>query len=206
MKITAAVRWEYQKCNFSRGNTWKNSESESFHPLFLPFSPLRSASCVRQEELQTAAPPAHPHENAPIYVPKSVRPLPPLPGKQHRFRCYHPIPEHANEFIKDTFLELLNQKSFTKITVTEICKNAEINRGTFNLHYYDIHDVLSDIFNDMTQDMLTTSKGRSFILSKSKSCSYPFCPENTFDGNHNTGHCLNEWLPFHQQTDAPQSL
>ena len=69
------------------------TESESFHPLFLPFSPLRSASCVRQEELQTAAPPAHPHENAPIYVPKSVRPLPPLPGKQHRFRCYHPIPD-----------------------------------------------------------------------------------------------------------------
>ena len=26
----------------------------------------------------------------------------------------------------------------------------------FYLHYYDIHDVLSDIFNDMTQDMLTT--------------------------------------------------
>ncbi|MFR7619463.1 MAG: TetR/AcrR family transcriptional regulator [Blautia sp.] len=63
---------------------------------------------------------------------------------------------YTRQTIKDTFLELLNQKSFTKITVTEICKNAEINRGTFYLHYYDIHDVLSDIFNDMTQDMLTT--------------------------------------------------
>lgn len=63
---------------------------------------------------------------------------------------------YTRQTIKDTFLELLKQKSFTKITVTEICKNAEINRGTFYLHYYDIHDVLSDIFNDMTQDMLTT--------------------------------------------------
>ena len=63
---------------------------------------------------------------------------------------------YTRQTIKDTFLELLNQKSFTKITVTEICKNAEINRGTFYLHYYDIHDVLSDILNDMTQDMLTT--------------------------------------------------
>lgn len=63
---------------------------------------------------------------------------------------------YTRQTIKDTFLELLTQKSFTKITVTEICKNAEINRGTFYLHYYDIHDVLSDIFNDMTQDMLTT--------------------------------------------------
>lgn len=63
---------------------------------------------------------------------------------------------YTRQTIKDTFLELLKQKNFTKITVTEICKNAEINRGTFYLHYYDIHDVLSDIFNDMTQDMLTT--------------------------------------------------
>ena len=63
---------------------------------------------------------------------------------------------YTRQTIKDTFLELLKQKSFTKITVTEICKNAEINRGTFYLHYYDIHDVLTDIFDDMTQDMLTT--------------------------------------------------
>ena len=63
---------------------------------------------------------------------------------------------YTRQTIKDTFLELLNQKSFTKITVTEICKNAEINRGTFYLHYYDIYDVLSDILNNMTQDMLTT--------------------------------------------------
>lgn len=63
---------------------------------------------------------------------------------------------YTRQTIKDTFLELLKQKSFTKITVTEVCKNAEINRGTFYLHYYDIYDILSDIFNDMTQDMLTT--------------------------------------------------
>ena len=51
---------------------------------------------------------------------------------------------YTRQTIKDTFLELLKQKSFTKITVTEICKNAEINRGTFYLHttismmYYQI--------------------------------------------------------------------
>ena len=41
---------------------------------------------------------------------------------------------YTRQTIKDTFLELLKQKSFTKITVTEVCKNAEINRGTFYLH------------------------------------------------------------------------
>ena len=80
---------------------------------------------------------------------------------------------YTRQTIKDTFLELLKQKSFTKITVTEVCKNAEINRGTFYLHYYDIYDVLSDIFNDMTQDMLATVD-HLFCLNQ-KSCSYPFC-------------------------------
>ena len=49
---------------------------------------------------------------------------------------------YTRQTIKDTFLELLKQKSFTKITVTEICKNAEINRGTFYLHYKDVFDLL----------------------------------------------------------------
>ena len=42
---------------------------------------------------------------------------------------------YTRQTIKDTFLELLKQKSFTKITVTEVCKNAEINRGTFYIFY-----------------------------------------------------------------------
>ena len=33
---------------------------------------------------------------------------------------------YTRQTIKDTFLELLKQKSFTKITVTEVCKNAEM--------------------------------------------------------------------------------
>jgi AcrR family transcriptional regulator len=42
---------------------------------------------------------------------------------------------YTRQTIKDTFLELLKQKGFTKITVTEICKNAETNRtDRFYLH------------------------------------------------------------------------
>ena len=37
---------------------------------------------------------------------------------------------YTRQSIKETFLELLKQKNFTKITVTEICKISEINRGT----------------------------------------------------------------------------
>ena len=61
---------------------------------------------------------------------------------------------YTRQTIKDTFLELLKQKSFTKITVTEICKNAEINRGTFyreavvpQMNYIIIFDVRDDVVN-----------------------------------------------------------
>lgn len=95
---------------------------------------------------------------------------------------------YTRQTIKDTFLELLKQKSFTKITVTEVCKNAEINRGTFYLHYYDIYDVLSDIFNDMTQDMLTTVD-HLFCLNQK---AVPIRSVRKYRWNHNTGHCF--WM------------
>ena len=82
---------------------------------------------------------------------------------------------YTRQIIKETFLKLLEKKSFTKITVTELCRIAEINRGTFYLHYYDMEDVLDDILNDMLSD---TSSVMEHVLSQkcqSPNCSYPFC-------------------------------
>ena len=86
---------------------------------------------------------------------------------------------YTRQSIKETFLELLKQKNFTKITVTEICKISEINRGTFYLHYYDIHDVLEDILNDITQDMKTTV---TFILPKPEKLFLSLLPKDS-NGN-----------------------
>ncbi|MCI8417079.1 MAG: TetR/AcrR family transcriptional regulator [Lachnospiraceae bacterium] len=82
---------------------------------------------------------------------------------------------YTKQVIKETFLKMLEKNSFAKITVTELCRMAEINRGTFYLHYYDINDVLDDVFNDMLSD---TSSVMDHVLSRkcdSPSCSYPFC-------------------------------
>ena len=49
---------------------------------------------------------------------------------------------YTRQTIKDTFLELLNQKSLTKNPVTELCKTDEINRGTYYLQYYELYYVL----------------------------------------------------------------
>ena len=44
--------------------------------------------------------------------------------------------------IEDCFLALLQEKPVSKVTVTELCQMAQINRATFYKHYLDIPDLL----------------------------------------------------------------
>ncbi|MCL2192705.1 MAG: TetR/AcrR family transcriptional regulator [Treponema sp.] len=52
---------------------------------------------------------------------------------------------YTQSVIKKIFIELLREKPIEKITVTEICKTAEINRGTFYTHFNDPYDLLRQI-------------------------------------------------------------
>lgn len=48
----------------------------------------------------------------------------------------------TEDAICNAFLELLLERDIRKISVKEICDRAEINRGTFYLHYTDIVDLI----------------------------------------------------------------
>ena len=50
--------------------------------------------------------------------------------------------------IKDALLELLEQDSFDKITVASLCRQAEITRATFYLHFPSLDDVLNEVLDD----------------------------------------------------------
>ena len=50
--------------------------------------------------------------------------------------------------IQDSLFELMGKKPIEKITITELCKNADINRTTFYAHYSDQYDLLSKIENE----------------------------------------------------------
>ena len=43
--------------------------------------------------------------------------------------------KYTKDIIKKSLLKMVKKKPFEKITVTEICKICEINRGTFYIHY-----------------------------------------------------------------------
>ena len=55
--------------------------------------------------------------------------------------------------IKKAFFELMAEKSFDKITVSDITDKALINRGTFYAHYKDKFDLLEQIEDETIEDM-----------------------------------------------------
>lgn len=80
---------------------------------------------------------------------------------------------YTRQTIRDTLLELMQEKGFNRATVTEVCRRAEINRGTFYLHYLDLNDVLDDI---LTQLMSETTCALDHVLCPNRQCAtYPFC-------------------------------
>lgn len=55
--------------------------------------------------------------------------------------------------IQESFMRLLQDKPFESITVGDIANMAEINRGTFYLHYIDKFDLLDQIEQQMFEDI-----------------------------------------------------
>jgi len=59
----------------------------------------------------------------------------------------------TKKLIQDTFLRLLDEKSFESITIGDIAKAAQINRGTFYLHYYDKYNLLEQMEQQLIEDL-----------------------------------------------------
>lgn len=51
--------------------------------------------------------------------------------------------------LKSTFIAMLEDMTFEKITVTDICKRSDTSRITFYTHYADKYALVDDIFTDM---------------------------------------------------------
>lgn len=66
--------------------------------------------------------------------------------------------------IEQSFLELLPEKPMSRITVTELCEKAQINRATFYKHYMDIPDLLETIEEDLFQKIRTFFDGNDLEL------------------------------------------
>ena len=59
----------------------------------------------------------------------------------------------TKQLIQKSFMEILQNKSFDSITVGDIAKAANINRGTFYLHFLDKFDLLDQIEQQLFEDL-----------------------------------------------------
>ncbi len=65
--------------------------------------------------------------------------------------------KYTKKVIKETLITLLNEKEINKITVSEICKIADINRTTFYRYYLDVYDLLDKIKEEFVNELLIVS-------------------------------------------------
>ncbi|ARQ05761.1 DNA-binding transcriptional regulator EnvR [Macrococcoides canis] len=59
----------------------------------------------------------------------------------------------TKESIKSAYFELLKEKPFKDITVNQIAEKADINRGTFYLHYLDKFDLREQLENEVLEQL-----------------------------------------------------
>lgn len=73
---------------------------------------------------------------------------------------------YTRMILEQSFLELLREKPVSKITVTELCEKAQLNRATFYKHYLDIPDLMEKIEEDLF-DKIRASFDKKEIKLKS---------------------------------------
>lgn len=80
--------------------------------------------------------------------------------------------KNTEEKIITAFLKLLSQKPVSKITVREICENANITRTSFYGHYEDIYSLMRQVEHDVTIKMLSFYYFPSDIIDINQRAAY----------------------------------
>lgn len=81
--------------------------------------------------------------------------------------------KYTRMVLKESLMELLNDKPISSITIKELCNLADINRSTFYSHYTDQYDLLNKIEDEIIQELNQTlsqydykKKKESFAMAK----------------------------------------
>ncbi len=91
----------------------------------------------------------------------------------------------SKRLIREAFLEIIKEKGFKRVTVTEIVNRADINRATFYAHYPDVRGIMQEIENELSENV-------SRIIKKHKTenvseTPYPFVYDVTSFVSENKG-------------------
>ncbi len=70
---------------------------------------------------------------------------------------------YTKSVIREALFELLGEKPLAKVTVTDICKLADINRSTFYSYYEDVNALMNSIQNDLFENVVVSLTGDNWF-------------------------------------------
>lgn len=70
---------------------------------------------------------------------------------------------YTKRVIREAFMNALRKKNYDKITVSEICAAAEINRSTFYLHYETVLTVFDELLDEVLAEMMPVDRDYSAV-------------------------------------------
>lgn len=59
----------------------------------------------------------------------------------------------TRRMLRDSLISLMDEKEFSQITARDVTDRADLNRGTFYLHYNSTEDLLESICRDLLKEM-----------------------------------------------------
>lgn len=65
-----------------------------------------------------------------------------------------PVPNFTKKAIKESFMELLNERPLNKISVRDIVERCGINRNSFYYHFQDIPALLEELITEVFDNLL----------------------------------------------------
>lgn len=81
--------------------------------------------------------------------------------EQKRMKAEYRSSIRSKTMIKEALLALMVEKPFDKITITDIVKKADINRGTFYAHYNNTSEVLRSISASAVDEIASVFRNRN---------------------------------------------
>lgn len=82
---------------------------------------------------------------------------------------------YTRAVIKDAFLKLKCSLSYNDITISMLCREAEVSRGTFYLHYDNIRQVLDEVLDDALKSVHGPIGLLDIDEGSENGCSQPLC-------------------------------
>ena len=80
----------------------------------------------------------------------------------------------SKRLLREAFVELLREKDYARITVTELVERADLNRSTFYAHYNDISNLMSELVAEV-------SDGLFQVLQSAVNSDFLHHPETTLE-------------------------